>query len=302
MVCVAASTCLALFVCFISANFMGRQAHLGEVISQQFSILQREQFTFNGGRVDVWELRNRILVPILLAGLSHVILPTHAFLVIRLATAWLMFFAFFTLMGDGRRWQPLVLTVGFLLYVLLISFAHDFEHPFDFPDVMFAIVFIWAMLLAVIVATLNRESSAFAGVIWWCLYRQRGSKDVLYAAGISAGAYAFALWIRSHFILPGPGPLRNRITLFSIPRILRETDITLFAWPMLLLLTAVPVLWWLWDLRETFSWQERRLIIAGVLIMGITLLFGVPWEPRVLLPGWTVFICAGTMAERRRWA
>src|SRR2546428_4798382 len=136
---IAASTCLALLVCFISANLVGRHARLWEVIGQQFDILHGRPLTINGQLVDVWELHNRILVPIVLTGLCRIMTPESAFLVIRLTTAWLMFFAFFVLIG-GRRPQPVLLGAGILTYVLLISFAHDWEHPFDFPDVMFTIV------------------------------------------------------------------------------------------------------------------------------------------------------------------
>ena len=300
-----ASMCLAMVTCFVSANLAGRHEHLGDVIAQQFEILHGQPLTWAGAPSDVWELHNRILVPIVLAASSHVMTPEHAFLVIRLASAWLMFLAFVRLIGGPR--SSALLGAAFLFYVLLISFAHPYEHPFDFPDVLFTIVFVWAtlherrgwLLVAVAVATINRESSAFAGVLWWCTYRQRGSRDVLFAAGLSAGAYALALWVRSIFSIPGP--LRNRITFFSIPRVLMDTlhEMTLFAWPVLILLTVVPVVWWVWDLRAALSWQERRLVVAGVLMGGITLGFGVPWEPRVLLPVWTVLICAATSAHSR---
>ena len=125
---VVASTFLALLVCFISSNLVGRHAHLSDVIAQQFNILRGQPLTFNGQPLDVWELHNRILVPVVLAGLCRLMTPESAFLVIRLATAWLMFLAFFMLMG-GRRLQPALLGAGFLTYVLLISFAHDWEHP-----------------------------------------------------------------------------------------------------------------------------------------------------------------------------
>jgi len=68
--------------------------------------------------------------------------------------------------------------LGLLAYELVFTFAQGWEHPTDFPDVALTGLWLWAAmagrrwgLLAVALgAAFNRESAAFAGVLWLVLY------------------------------------------------------------------------------------------------------------------------------------
>jgi hypothetical protein len=161
-----------------------RVEHRDETVYQQHALLHRLPLMFDGIQSDLPEFRNRLLFPAMLEATTRIsnLDDREAFLMLRWITA---FVCFATLYWFGGRvaGAPLPMNVcalSLLAIFFVLSFNHPWEHPTDFPDAIVMILSTWAAMTrrfpaAVAIAAVgaaNRESAAFAGVIWMLLPSQ----------------------------------------------------------------------------------------------------------------------------------
>jgi hypothetical protein len=333
-------------VCFISGSLHSRFAHHNESIQQQFAVLHGDPLLFDGVDHGLREWRGRILFPITFATLSgaiHVLSVSEWFLVLRTLSAVAAFGAFWfalrkTVGGDVR----LTAAGLFLLaYAVIFTFSEGWENPTDFGDVGFAALFLWAIVIGrrwwlaaiVLLATLNRESSVFAGLIWLCVYGVgRGlsirPREVAFGVGLSVVAYAEALFVRT--LMPRPtavtaptggaaasvatgsdpgyiGQLGHALSfwnrlVFDVSDFLHHPTPT--SWPVMWLALLTPVIVWIWLNRSCMRSLHRRLLLAAVCIFPITLAYGTISELREYLTALVmlVYVAVALEGERGRQA
>jgi hypothetical protein len=210
----ALAIAFAVFTCFVSMNIEPRFLHRGETIRQQMAILAGQDFELNGVPTYFGSLQNRVLFPLALKAVSSVGQPlsmSQWYLALRLTTAVGAALLVWWLLRSQAGARPKLAAVGLgvLAYEMVFTFNHGWEHPTDFPDVALTTLWLWAVLkrrhwAAVAVAAvgaLNRESAAFAGVVWVVLYgvterfRLR-LPEVAFGTFLSGAAYACVLAAR----------------------------------------------------------------------------------------------------------
>jgi hypothetical protein len=292
------AACLALMVCWVSGSLNGRFQHKAEVVSQQSAILHRQPLYFDGGPGDLPEFHNRVLMPALLRLSEHTRVASlqEWFIAWRLITAFLMF-ATFIVVTDRGSWQWSIIGSGLLAYSLILSFGHPWEHPTDFPDVAFTVGFCAlamagkpiALALLAVIAAANRESAAFAGLIWICIHGYASGRwkwrELLKGAAISAAAYITVVALRQRFSVPGT-PFRQLVVAAGLP----DTILAFlkhpnpFGWPVMLAATVTPIGLLLWAMRHDVTEKEGRLLVAALAMFMVSLIFGKVDELRVFLP------------------
>jgi hypothetical protein len=321
---VVLSCALAIFVCFVSGSLSSRFAHRNESIQQQFAVLNGAPLLFDGKDHGLREWRGRILFPLTFATISsasNALSVSQWFLLLRTLSAVAAFGAFWfvlrkTVGGDVR----LTAAGMFLLaYEVIFTFSEGWENTTDFGDVGFTALFLWAIVTArrwwlagiVLLATLNRESSVFAGLIWLFVYAlgRRFSirpREVAFGVGLSVVAYAEALLVRT--VMPQPtaatavggaagslatpsdpgyvGQLGHAIGFwnrlaFDVSDFLHHATPT--SWPVMWLALLTPAVAWIWLNRSCMRTLHRRLLLAAVCIFPITLMYGTISELREYL-------------------
>ncbi len=307
----------ALMTLFVSNNLHPRFEHRAETIAQQFAILQGKPYLLDGVPTYFPEFQNRILFPIFLslATALHVGSDSEVYLVLRTLTAFAAFIVFWWLL-QTRSVSLRVASVGMgaLAFVLVFTFNHGWEHPTDFLDVIFVALFVWACvskhrLLAMglaIVASANRESSPFIGVIWFVLYAvdeqwRFNWKEGVFAIGLSVLAYVTVLTIG--FAFGGVAALAPQTTaVIWLGKFLLEAlaNPSPSAWPLLLVAMVLPLALWIGANWRPASFQTRRVLLAGIAIALIAPLFGIIKELRFFIPAATVLIYGACLAETDR--
>jgi hypothetical protein len=287
IVAVTAGICLAVCVCFVSANLNSRFQHRQEAAENQLRILQGLPPQFDGVEQDRPQFQSRVLFPLLLAGAARlgVLSVRQWFLLLRLATAIAAFSAFLLLCirGEGLPLKTAVAGSGALAYGLIFTFNHGWEHPTDFLDVLLFTGFIWlalrrrrlAFFALALVGTLNHQTSAFAAIVWFCLWgidqRPRINwRETGYAAALGAASYSLStvvkVWLgqdkTAGYVIDGWRTIPQFFDALRHPEP--------FMWPMLLLAMALPVSVWLFANRIVVSGHIRRLAYAALLIVVVS--------------------------------
>jgi hypothetical protein len=160
------------------------------------------------------------------------------------------------------------------------------------------------LLVISLLAATNRESAAFAGLIWLCVHgwSSEGVKPLEVAKGLvlSVAAYAFVLVLRHTFAAPGEAGVQM-LAFTTIPQ--KVKDFVEFprpsGWPFLLVASVVPMAWFT---RATWSYRTREengLLAAAAIILAVTFVFGMIDEMRVFLTGFTIVLYANTRASAR---
>jgi len=281
------SACLALCVCFVSANENSRFQHRAEVIYNQFAILKGQPHHIDGVETVYPQFQSRVLFPLLLKG--AVSLPlfsvTQIYLLLRIATAWVAFVAFLLLcirMAEATVKAAAFGGVAFA-YSLIFTFNHGWEHPTDFLDVIFFSGFLWlsmrklriALALLVALGTLNHQTAAFASVVWFCLWGIESPfriewGQVAYSAALAAGSYSLSTAVRIWLSGTGPGGygLDGWLTIRFFEDAMRHPEP--FGWPFLLVAMIGPLSLWLWSNRPAITAEIGRLVWAAVLILALS--------------------------------
>ena len=280
----ALSACLAIFICFISENLGGRAEHHSEVVRNQFAILEGQHQTFDGVENPLPQFASRVMFPAMLATAAQnpALNEWQWYVVLRGATAFLAFLAFFLLCFRQERMSLVTATLGAaaLAYGLVFTFNHPWEHPTDFIDVIAFSVFLWlalekrrvALAIATLVATFNHETAAFAGVLWWCLWGCGADlrlkwKETLFAAALAAASYALATAIKM-LMIPDRSLGYVADGWRTIPQFIDAIKHPLpFSWPILLMAMMLPPALWLAANRSLITQEGWRLLWASVAII-----------------------------------
>jgi len=287
-----------------------------ETVEQQLLILKGKPYQLNGELRYITAFQNRILFPSVLLILTNIkILSVREwYLILRLFTACLSFFVFFNLLiyVAKSNCKLAAVGIGLFAYELILTFNQGWEHPTDFLDAMFISLFLWMasqrrrllLFLFAILASTNRESSAFAGVIWFFLYGitkglKLRLKETLYAVLLSISSYAFIIIIRytlggenvesQQMIIGWTGLIRN------IKRFLERP--TPSSWPILFLAMFLPLFLWIYSNRNFLLSTHIRLLISSFAICCISLVFGSISELRILIPSIVIMVFVAVAAE-----
>lgn len=318
LIAAALALSCAIFVCFVSNNLWSRFEHRQDVINEQFAILKGEPWLL-GGDVYYWPtFQNRVLFAYGLKFFSGLgILPVSKwYLLLRLFTAFIAFIIFFftAVKAGGSRLKTASAGMLFLAYQLVLSFNHGYEHPPDFLDVAFICLFLWSSLRArpilllafALLASLNRESSVFAGVIWFFANGvdeklKPRPLSMLYGVLVSIASYAAVVMIR--LALGGDKIVSLGGVAAGLPHLIARFKEFLYnptnsSWPVLLAAMLVPLVLWIWSNRRSLTGLDIRLLMASMVIIIMTL----PWarmnELRTFLPAMTVAVYVATVGEK----
>jgi hypothetical protein len=283
---IALSGCLAIFSSFISANLHSRFEHHPEAVSNQFAILKGLPHHIDGQEKVFPQFQSRVLFPLLLKGLTetHLMSASQSFIFLRITTAFIGYLVFFIvcIQFEGMPVKHAALGAGVLAYTLVFTFNHGWEHPTDFLDVAFFSAFLGLALqrrpivfaLAVFLGTLNHQTAAFAGVIWFFLWGlderelQLKWQGVAFSSGLVIGSYAVSTAVK--FLFGGRGQSAGYVidgwaTIPEFIGFLRHP--TPYGWPVLLVAMVVPVILWLWSNRAFVQGDLRRLVQASLCIV-----------------------------------
>jgi hypothetical protein len=314
-----AACAIATGLCFSSNNLAPRFAHRAEIVDQQLALLEARPLMFDGLPLDMSEFRNRVLFPAAMRAIvaTGIASPPEIFLGLRLITAAACLFGLwiFATRIAGATADVALLAQSILGWALLMTFSNPWENPTDFPDALFTIG--WAAaalrgrfaLTAIIVAvgTLNRESTAFAGVLWVLLHalpaarwRDR-ARHVVAGFALTAGALVLTgLW-RSRWGLPDTDLTNSLgITLMG-PMIAAALSQPVLSWIQLLAAAFAPPILWLWLHRQSRTRQDAALVMAALAMAGVSAVVGLFNEVRIFIPTLTLLVLAGLLrvqAER----
>lgn len=321
MMVATVTTSLALLTVFVSVNLAGRFDHRAEIIQQQFAILAGGPYPINGTPNDVGAYQNRVMFPLALQvgvelGVGSV---GEWYLLLRLATACLAFSVLWLLLRQVAHAQPrlAIIGLGLLSYELIFTFSQGWEHPTDFPDVAVTCLWVWSTLtrqsrttLALcVLAAFNRESAAFAGVLWIAVngFSSAGKiqrRQIGFGVLLSAASYVAVLAIR--WIFGGPNAVVNNTNvsdlLGTLPRFVETsraflTHPTPWSWPVLLVAMAVIPLGWIWTNRAWLRSRETRMLVAAAAIAILSLPFSSLDEPRDFMTSVVLVLFVAVAAE-----
>lgn len=314
-------SCLALGVVFVSGYLGDREKFRGEVVQMQFDLLQGQDYVLNGRPMYLPSFQNRVLFPLALLAVTRVggLDANDAFILLRLATAALALLAVWWTARSISACSPKLAAAGTLLvaFGLVLTFQFAWEHPTDLFDVLFVALMTWAvakkralLLLGIaVVAAMNRESAAFAGVLWGFAYALDESRRVQWrevgrAAILMIVPYAAVLALRYAF-----GGARavaadtQMITAFSSLqhdfKILTDY-LTPFNWLTLALAMFIPSLMWVASNRRATISIQRHFVYAALVLILISFLFGIVSELRIFIPSLVILVLMGVWSETPR--
>ncbi|MFL5240829.1 MAG: hypothetical protein ACJ8FY_01860 [Gemmataceae bacterium] len=306
--------CLAVATCFVSNNLNGRFQHREETIKEQLGIISVTPWEYDGIETYYFEFQNRILFAAALKGISSlgVLKTSQAYLLLRFATCLAGYFVFWKLLeGITANRKAAMAGVGVLFYVLVLSCNHPWEHPTDYPDIIFISLYLACVLRRagllliplVILGSCNRESSPFAGVMWFFLYgftddKKLRVRETFFAGTLCILGYVSVTAVR--YMMGGQqAAAPQTVSILYLASYIREVvhSPSLTSWPILLACLFTPALLWLWANRERVHSFHIRLLAMGLVLAGITAVFSNLREMRAFIPAAIVFIFAAAAAE-----
>ena len=317
LVCLVWCLPLALLVTAVSTQLRFRNASREDTIQQQHAILSGEPLKFDGRPApwaDVW--RNRILFPLLLKGIVQAggLNANDAYILARFLTA----FAMLASLWWALRYAKLAEERGALAAVAVLSFMQMFvfisygrESPSDFLDAAFISILTalclrkqrFATLLVAIFASANRESSAFAGVIWCCLHwrdeRGLNFREIAWSAFVCIAAFVATAGLR-HWMGATHTADAQAFVLFKGWQHLKVflSFPTPFGWPVCAVAMLLPPLALIWNRRRQLTSATLSLLLATALITLISMVFGELSELRVFVPSLTLIaIVFGSLVD-----
>jgi hypothetical protein len=278
---------LSIIVCFVSNNIETRLEHRQETVQQQFAILEGHAYPVDGEETDPPQFRSRVLFPAMLAFASRweIVPPAAWFVILRIATAFLAFLVFSLLLVEaaGASWKLAAAGCGWLALGLILTFNHSWEHPTDFPDVLFFSLAIWfsiqkkrsLLVAATILGTLNHQTIAFAGVLWACLHGLDATRKLRPAeigfAGLLMASSRLTSWLVESAIRGGAGwghVMNGYETIGQFFHFLAHPYAS--GWPVLLVALAAPTAVWLAVNRSALGGTDWRILAAVAITIGIS--------------------------------
>jgi hypothetical protein len=308
-----AACAIATGLCFSSNTLAPRVAHRAEIVDQQLALLEARPLLFDGQPLDMSEFRNRVLFPAAMRAIvaTGVGSPAEVFLGLRLVTATACLFGLwiFATRLAGASADVALLALSILGWALLLSFNNPWENPTDFPDALFTIGWATAALrgrfaltaLIVAVGTLNRESTAFAGVLWVLLHATRAAgwrtraRHLAAGVALAVGALVLTSVWRSRWGLPDTDLTNSLgITLMG-PMITAALSQPVLSWMQLLAAAlGLPTLW-LWLHRQSRTREDTALVMAALAMAGASAVIGLFNEVRIFIPTFTLLVLAGLL-------
>ncbi len=281
------SLSLAIIVCFVSNNLRDRYQSRTQNVSQQLALFAGESYSVGEQEAHWPPFRSRILFPALLALVIKLgIFPPEAwFVILRLATAFQAFLVFSGVSIKVLGASPKVAAFGsgWLALGLILTFNHGWEHPTDFPDVIFFSLLLgssirgWkaATLVTTVVASLNRQTAAFAGVLWLCLHGFGSRKEFRPAESAYAVFLVVASYVTSwlaKWVVGGDtewGYLVNGyLTIEQFIEFLAHPWAS--GWPVLLVALVLPTALWVFANRGALTSIDKRILLAVGMTIGIS--------------------------------
>jgi hypothetical protein len=320
LLCIVLSISLSIFVCLASDRFFNRESRRAEAIEMELAILTGSDFHESGNLTYMPAFQNRILFPLLLrAGASLGIFTLAGwYALLRLFSAFAMFFTFWWVLRFGAGAGIKLAATGLLMlaYCLVFTLSLPLVLTSDFPDAMFTALLIfaavrhrgWLLLAISLVAAANRESAAFAGIIWFSLHGV-GEKwrikfgEAAFAILVSVLSYSTVLMLRYGF--GGPRAVASNTQVFTIKTNLYLAGqyllhpLSPFAWPSLIACMVAPCVLWLIVNRQAIAAKQLRLLGAAGAIAIASLFFGIISEPRIFIPAVVLLIFAAVWVEAR---
>ncbi len=311
---VMASFCLTVFTCYVSMSLHPRFEHRDETIDMQLRILEGKDYVVDGDSIYFPEFQNRVLFGLVLREVLKVtpLKKQLTYRVLRFATGLLALFAFWTLLtlGAGVSERTALVALGLLAYAKVYTYNHGWEHPTDFFDVFFTCGFAWAvftkrrlaLLGIVIAASFNRESSPYAGVLWFFMHGfsekyKPQVKEMAFGALVSVTALAAVLSLRYGF--GGWRAIAPQTTgiIWIASMLYAAMKNPLDGWLTLLVCLAIPYAYWIGSRWKTLPAEWQRLTIGGVAVACLSGFFSVMMELRTFLPAITVLTLVAAKAE-----
>jgi hypothetical protein len=308
---------LGAFVTAASTLMFDRGARRFDVVETQLRILRGEPAVFAETVVFLPTNQNRILVPLALASLVGAgIAPLVAYTTIRLLTAIAMFAGVAWILSTRTGADPRAIggALVVLALALLPAFNYGWEQPSDFPDVLFMTLCAalavngqrWLTVAVAAVAAANRESAAFAGIIWAAIHwRTTGGRINLRELGFGAliAAVAMGVVLALRYALGGVAAVGSDTqtivslweTILSLAEAVNQPSLT--RWPVLAAVMFGPVIFWLLLNRARFDRQHAGLVTAAAIISVLTLSTGLASELRRHLPAFAILLYAAVAAE-----
>jgi hypothetical protein len=308
---------LGVFVTAASTLMFDRGARRFDVVETQLRLLKSGPAVFDDRRVYLPTNQNRLLVPLAIASLVTTgIEPLVAYTVVRALSAVAMFagVAWLMMRSTGADPRAIAASLMVLALALLPSFNYGWEQPSDFPDVLFMTSFAalavagrrWLLLGVAVIAAANRESAAFAGVLWTAVHWRKANGrldlgEIGFGAFVTVAAMTVVLGLR--YALGGTaavGPDTQTIvslweTIVSLAEAVNQPSLT--RWPVLAAQMFGPVIFWLLLNRARFDQRQKALIVAAVIISVLTLSTGLASELRRHLPALAILLYAAVAAE-----
>ena len=316
VVCLLLTVAFGIFICTVSNKIYSRQDNYQESVDMERAILRGQPFMNSGRQTYMAPWQNRVFFPALLEAGIHVGIfsPVGWYVLLRLLCSLAMFAIFwFTLRLNAQANYKLA-AGGLLLlaYCMFLTFSNRTALSFDFPDAMFTAGFIIAslhrsrllLLVLAIIAATNRESSVFAGVIWFFLYavdkdRKINIREIVYAVVVSIASYAMVIALRYGFggtkaISSNTQYTPYKNNFYQIREFLLHP--TLFSWVGLIFCMAVPCAFLLIANRKYLTLIQKRLLMAASAITAISAVFGNIGDTRVFIPTiiLTIFVAIWT--------
>ncbi len=308
----------AILTAFVSNNLHPRFEHREETIQEQLAILQGQSYVIDGKLIYFPEFQNRVLFPALLTAAS-LLRPSALggiYLILRLLTIFLAFlvFWFLLLLVGSVSPRTAALGLGALAYVLIFTFNHGWEHPTDVLDVIFISLLLalclrkrrLAVILVTVLASANRESSPFVGVIWLALYgisagRKLNRSEIAFGLGLMVVGVVSVLSIR--YLFGGAKAFAPQtMSIFLMGSFLHDAIAPLSpsSWLVLLVAMILPLAVWIGSNRQRLTGVEKRLLLAGIAIACIAPIFGIIEELRFFIPAAVILIFVACCADSNR--
>jgi len=304
LVCLILSTALGIFVCSASDSMLNRQTYRQESVEMERAILRGQPFHVSGHLVYAAVWQNRLLFPgALELGIRIGLLsPARWYVLLRCLFCVAMFAVFWRTLRTSASADVKLAGAGLLLlaYCLVLTFTTPYVMTSDFPDALFVAMFIvlslrrkrWLLLSVAIVAAMNRESAAFAGLIWFFMHglderRRLNWREACYSALVSTSSMAFALLLRYEFGgRQAIGSRTQRVPLSVNVDAVKHLILhpTPLSWAGRLFCMTLPLALWILANRQCLTPVHKRLLGAAGSIAVVSLVFGYIGEPRIFIP------------------
>ncbi|HEX4143139.1 MAG TPA: hypothetical protein VHY91_06285 [Pirellulales bacterium] len=259
------------------------------------------------------EFQNRLIFPVLMtagrAALPASVSDVNLWKGLRLLTALVGFASAFACMrAISGSWFRATIGCVLLGYGYLWTVCtHGHEHSSDFLDLAFIAVFVWLALrgrygwlaAVTVLASFNRESAAFSGLIVIGLAMARHGLAPAAWKGFAIGGCNVALALitvtAARSLYRGPAIYQH----VGLSDVIENWRCALMPYgpATILLAMLAPLTLIYYNFRGSFSTRQRGLLLGCLGCFLVTVVFGILFELRVLLPCYLILICVLVLDE-----